>query len=175
VVERTIYPLIVFLQIVPKIAIAPLFIIWFGFGFTPKLLLVFLLSFFPIVVAAIAGFKSIDEETMELARSTGASEWMIFRKIRLPHAMPSIFTGLKVAAALSSTAAVVAEFVASDKGLGYLLLQYNGDLETPMVFATIIVLSVVGLIVYYLVELIEKLAIPWHVSQRGEGGGMTMI
>jgi NitT/TauT family transport system permease protein len=100
---------------------------------------------------------------------------MIFRKIRLPHAMPSIFTGLKVAAALSSTAAVVAEFVASDKGLGYLLLQYNGDLETPMVFATIIVLSVVGLIVYYLVELIEKLAIPWHVSQRGEGGGMTMI
>jgi NitT/TauT family transport system permease protein len=175
VVERTIYPLIVFLQIVPKIAIAPLFIIWFGFGFTPKLLLVFLLSFFPIVVAAIAGFKSIDEETMELARSTGASEWMIFRKIRLPHALPSIFTGLKVAAALSSTAAVVAEFVASDKGLGYLLLQYNGDLETPMVFATIIVLSVVGLIVYYLVELIEKLAIPWHVSQRGEGGGMTMI
>jgi len=175
VIEKTIYPLIVFLQIVPKIAIAPLFIIWFGFGFTPKLLLVFLLSFFPIVVAAIAGFKSIDEETMELARSTGASEWMIFRKIRLPHALPSIFTGLKVAAALSSTAAVVAEFVASDKGLGYLLLQYNGDLETPMVFATIIVLSVVGLIVYYLVEMIEKLAIPWHVSQRGDGGGMTMI
>ena len=174
-VEKTIYPLIVFLQIVPKIAIAPLFIIWFGFGFTPKLLVVFLLSFFPIVVSAIAGFKSIDDETMELARSTGASEWMIFRKIRMPHALPSIFTGLKVAAALSSTAAVVAEFVASDKGLGYLLLQYNGDLETAMVFATIIVLSIVGLIVYYLVELIEKLTIPWHVSQRGEGGGMTMI
>src|SRR5690606_38729558 len=118
VVERTVYPLIVFLQIVPKIAIAPLFIIWFGFGFTPKVLLVFLLSFFPIVVSAIAGFKSIDDETMELARSTGASEWMIFRKIRMPHALPSLFTGLKVAAALSSTAAVVAEFVASDKGLG---------------------------------------------------------
>lgn len=174
-VERAIYPLIVFLQIVPKIAIAPLFIIWFGFGFTPKLLLVFLLSFFPIVVAAIAGFKSVDEETMELAHSTGASEWMIFRKIRLPHALPNIFTGLKVAAALSSTAAVVAEFVASDKGLGYLLLQYNGDIETPMVFATIIVLSIVGLIVYYAVELIEKLAIPWHVSQRSEGGGMSMV
>lgn len=168
--ERTIYPVIVFLQIVPKIAIAPLFIIWFGFGFTPKILLVFLLSFFPIVVSSIAGFKSIDEETMELAKSTGAGSWMIFRKIRLPHAMPSIFTGLKVAAALSSTAAVVAEFVASDKGLGYLLLRYNGDLETPMVFATIIVLSIVGLIVYYTVEMIEKLAIPWHVSQRGSNG-----
>ncbi|NQW11679.1 MAG: ABC transporter permease [Alphaproteobacteria bacterium] len=175
VVERTAYPLIVFLQIVPKIAIAPLFIIWFGFGFTPKLLLVFLLSFFPIVVASIAGFKSIDEETMELARSTGAGTWMIFRKIRLPHAMPSIFTGLKVAAALSSTAAVVAEFVASDKGLGYLLLQYNGDLQTPMVFATIIVLSIVGLIVYYAVELIERLVIPWHVSQRVDGAGMGMV
>ena len=169
-IERTAYPLIVFLQIIPKIAIAPLFIIWFGFGFTPKVLLVFLLSFFPIVVASIAGFKSIDSEIMQLARSSGASRWMTFRKIRLPHALPSIFTGLKVAAALSSTAAVVAEFVASDKGLGYLLLQYNGDLETPMVFATIIVLSIVGLLVYYAVELIEKLMIPWHVSQRADGG-----
>lgn len=164
--ERMFYPIVVFLQIVPKIAIAPLFIIWFGFGFTPKILLVFLLSFFPIVVSSISGFKSIDDESMELAKSTGASAWMIFRKIRLPHALPSIFTGLKVAAALSSTAAVVAEFVASDKGLGYLLLRYNGDLETPMVFATIIVLSIVGLLVYYAVELVEKITIPWHVSQR---------
>ncbi|MEO1018693.1 MAG: ABC transporter permease, partial [Pseudomonadota bacterium] len=172
--ERSVYPIIVFLQIVPKIAIAPLFIIWFGFGFTPKVLLVFLLSFFPIVVASIAGFKSIDQETMELARSTGAGPWMIFRKIRLPSALPQIFTGLKVAAALASTAAVVAEFVASDKGLGYLLLRYNGDLETPMVFATIIVLSIVGLIVYYAVELIERLAIPWHVSQRNPSGGMQV-
>lgn len=172
--ERTVYPIIVFLQIVPKIAIAPLFIIWFGFGFTPKILLVFLLSFFPIVVSSIAGFKSIDEETMELAKSTGASPWMIFRKIRLPHAMPAIFTGLKVAAALSSTAAVVAEFVASDKGLGYLLLRYNGDIETPMVFATIMVLSIVGLIVYYVVEYIERLAIPWHVSQRGDKGNIQI-
>lgn len=167
-VEVTLYPLIVFLQIVPKIAIAPLFIIWFGFGFTPKVLLVFLLSFFPIVVSSIAGFKSIDQEIMELARSTGASSWTIFRKIRLPHALPSIFTGLKVAAALSSTAAVVAEFVASDRGLGYLLLIYNGDLETPMVFATIIVLSIIGLLVYYAVELLERLIIPWHVSIRAQ-------
>ena len=174
-VERTAYPLIVFLQIVPKIAIAPLFIIWFGFGFTPKLLLVFLLSFFPIVVAAIAGFKSVDEETMELARSTGAGPWMTFRKIRLPHAMPSTSPGLKGAAALSSTGAVVAEFVAPDKGLGYLLLQYNGDLQTPMVFATIIVLSIVGLIVYYAVELIERLVIPWHVSQRVDGSGVGLV
>jgi NitT/TauT family transport system permease protein len=165
--ESTLYPLIVFLQIVPKIAIAPLFIIWFGFGFTPKLLLVFLLSFFPIVVSSIAGFKSLDPDVMDLARSTGAGEWLMFRKIRLPQALPSIFTGLKVGAALAATAAVVAEFVASNRGLGYLLLEYNGNLETAMVFAVVLVLSAIGLLVYYAVELLERLAIPWHVSQRG--------
>jgi NitT/TauT family transport system permease protein len=164
--ESTLYPLIVFLQIVPKIAIAPLFIIWFGFGFTPKLLLVFLLSFFPIVVSSIAGFKSLDPDVMDLARSTGAGEWLMFRKIRLPQALPSIFTGLKVGAALAATAAVVAEFVASNRGLGYLLLEYNGNLETAMVFAVVLVLSAIGLLVYYAVELLEKLAIPWHVSHR---------
>src|SRR5690606_22900568 len=166
VLESTLYPMIVFLQIIPKIAIAPLFIIWFGFGFTPKLLLVFLLSFFPIVVSSIAGFKSLDPDVMDLARSTGASEWLMFRKIRLPQALPSIFTGLKVGAALAATAAVVAEFVASNRGLGYLLLEYNGNLETAMVFAVVLVLSAIGLLVYYAVELLEKLAIPWHVSHR---------
>ena len=168
--EETVYPVIVFLQIVPKIAIAPLFLIWFGFGFTPKLLLVFLLSFFPIVVSSIAGFKSIDPDIMDFARTTGAGSWRLFAKIRLPQALPGIFTGLKVGAALSATAAVVAEFVASDRGLGYLLLQYNGDLNTPMVFATILVLSGIGLGVYYAVELVERIAIPWHVSQQAPAG-----
>ncbi len=165
-VETAIYPVVVFLQIIPKIAIAPLFIIWFGFGFTPKLLLVFLLSFFPIVVASIAGFKSVDPEIMDFARTTGAGGWKMFFKIRLPQALPDIFTGLKVGAALSATAAVVAEFVASDRGLGYLLLQYNGQLITEMVFAIIVLLSLIGLAVYYVVEIIERIAIPWHVSQQ---------
>jgi NitT/TauT family transport system permease protein len=165
--EQSVYPVIVFLQIIPKIAIAPLFIIWFGFGFTPKLLLVFLLSFFPIVVASIAGFKSADRDVMDFARTTGASSLRMFLKISLPQALPQIFTGLKVGAALAATAAVVAEFVASDKGLGYLLLQYNGQLDTPMVFAIIVLLSLIGLAVYYTVEVIERIAIPWHVSQQG--------
>jgi NitT/TauT family transport system permease protein len=165
-VEEAIYPAVVFLQIVPKIAIAPLFIIWFGFGFTPKLLLVFLLSFFPIVVASIAGFKSVDPDIMDFARTTGAGGWKMFAKIRLPQALPDIFTGLKVGAALSATAAVVAEFVASDKGLGYLLLQYNGNLDTPMVFAIIVLLSLIGVAVYYVVEIVERFTIPWHVSQQ---------
>jgi NitT/TauT family transport system permease protein len=172
-IETAIYPVVVFLQIVPKIAIAPLFIIWFGFGFTPKLLLVFLLSFFPIVVASIAGFKSVDPEIMDFARTTGASGWKMFFKIRLPQALPDIFTGLKVGAALSATAAVVAEFVAADSGLGYLLLQYNGQLETPMVFAIVVLLSLIGLAVYYVVEIIERIAIPWHVSQQAADVTLT--
>ncbi len=172
--EEAVYPVIVFLQIIPKIAIAPLFIIWFGFGFTPKLLLVFLLSFFPIVVSSIAGFKSADADIMDFARTTGASGWTLFRKIRLPQALPHIFTGLKVGAALAATAAVVAEFVASDRGLGYLLLQYNGQLDTPMVFATIVILSLIGLVVYYAVEVVERLAIPWHVSQQATAKDATL-
>jgi NitT/TauT family transport system permease protein len=173
--EETVYPVIVFLQIVPKIAVAPLFLIWFGFGFTPKLLLVFLLSFFPIVVSSIAGFKSVDPDVTDFARTTGAGSWRLFLKISLPQALPGIFTGLKVGAALSATAAVVAEFVASDKGLGYLLLQYNGDLNTPMVFATILVLSLIGLAVYYAVELLERVTIPWHVSQQKPEGTTALV
>lgn len=165
-IEESVYPVVVFLQIIPKIAVAPLFIIWLGFGFMPKLLIVFLLCFFPIVVSSVAGFKSVDPEVMDFAHTTGASSWKMFFKIRLPQALPEIFTGLKVGAALSATAAVVAEFVAADRGLGYLLQQYNGQLETPMVFAIIVLLSIIGLVVYYLVELVERLVIPWHVSQR---------
>jgi NitT/TauT family transport system permease protein len=172
--EQAVYPVIVFLQIVPKIAIAPLFIIWFGFGFAPKLLLVFLLSFFPIVVSSIAGFKSADRDVMDFARTTGAGRLRMFMKISLPQALPHIFTGLKVGAALAATAAVVAEFVASDKGLGYLLLQYNGQLDTPMVFATIVILSLIGLAVYYAVEIVERLAVPWHVSQQATARDATL-
>ena len=172
--EHAVYPMIVFLQIIPKIAIAPLFIIWFGFGFTPKLLLVFLLSFFPIVVSGIAGFKNADRDVLDFARTTGASGLRMFVKISLPQALPHIFTGLKVGAALAATAAVVAEFVASDKGLGYLLLQYNGQLDTPMVFATIVILSLIGLAVYYAVEVVERIAIPWHVSQQATARDATL-
>ncbi len=164
--EGAVYPVVVFLQIIPKIAVAPLFIIWFGFGLMPKVLIVFLLTFFPVLVAAIAGFKSTDPDIMDFARTTGASGWTLFSRIRLPQALPNIFTGLKVGAALASTAAVVGEFVASDRGLGYLLLQYNGNLDTAMVFAVIVLLSIIGLALYYAVELVERLTIPWHVSQQ---------
>lgn len=164
--ERMVFPVIIFFQIIPKVAIAPLFVIWFGFGLMPKILIVFLLAFFPMLANGISGFKSVPADIMEFAQSTGAGKLLTFWKVRLPHALPSIFTGLKVSAALSATAAVVGEFVAADRGLGYLLLEFNGDLDTPMVFAVIVVLSTIGLSVYNIVVLIERAAIPWHVSQR---------
>jgi len=173
--EQTLYPLLVFFQIVPKIAVAPLFIIWFGFGLAPKVLLVFLLSFFPVVVSAITAFRSVDPDILDLARSTGAGRWRTFVKVQIPHALPTLFTGFKVAAALSATAAVVAEFVASDRGLGYLLLEANGNLNTSMAFGAVFVLTALGFALYAAVELAERLAIPWHVSQRGDGSAATPI
>lgn len=173
--EKTVYPLLVFFQIVPKIAVAPLFIIWFGFGLVPKVLLVFLLSFFPVVVSAITAFRSVDPDILDLARSTGAGRWRTFVKVQIPHALPTLFTGFKVAAALSATAAVVAEFVASDRGLGYLLLEANGNLNTSMAFGSVFVLTALGFALYALVEIAEQIMIPWHVSQRADGSSATPV
>ena len=172
-VESIVYPQIVFLQIIPKIAIAPLFMIWFGYGLTSKVLIVFLLSFFPVVVSAVQAFRSMDPDIRDLARITGASPVRMFFKVQVPHALPTMFTGFKVAAALASTAAVVAEFVSSDRGLGYLLVDYTNRFDTPGVFAAILVLSVMGLALYATVEAIERVSIPWHVSQRIDAGMAT--
>lgn len=164
--SRTIWPLLIFSQIMPKIALAPLFVVWFGFGFIPKVLVTFLLSFFPIVIDSVAGFRSLDPEVLYLARSGGASGWDIFWKVRLPAALPHIFAGLKVAAALATTGAIIGEFVGSDRGLGYLLLDANGNLNTALLFAALVVLSSIGLLLYGLVSLVERALIPWHISQR---------
>lgn len=174
--ERTIYPFLVLLQLIPKVAIAPLFILWFGFGPMPKVLMVFLLSFFPLVVDATVGFKSLSHRLVLLARSMTDSEWDFFWKVRLPNALPNIFAGLKVSIAFATVGAIVGEFVGSDKGLGYLLLRANGDLNTGLLFAVLVVLSVIGVVLFQVIEFAEKLAIPWHVSKRREitGGEATL-
>lgn len=171
--EQVVYPQIVFLQIIPKIAVAPLFMIWFGYGLTSKVLVVFLLSFFPVVVSAVQAFRSVDPDILDLARVTGASSVRMFWRVQVPHALPTLFTGIKVAAALAATAAVVAEFVSSDRGLGYLLVDYTNRFETPGVFAAILVLSLMGLLLYGAVELIERVSIPWHVSRRLAEGDLA--
>jgi NitT/TauT family transport system permease protein len=173
-VERVVMPVLVFTQLIPKIALAPLFIIWFGFGLFPKVFMTFLLSFFPIVINAVTGFRSLDQEIVYLTRSMGLGPWPAFVKIRLPHALPSIFAGLKVAITLATVGAIIGEFVGSDRGLGYLLLVAGGDLRTELLFATLMVLTGIGLVLYYLMAVLERLTIPWHISRRGplgaEGG-----
>jgi NitT/TauT family transport system permease protein len=165
-VEQALYPLIVFLQLIPKIAVAPLFIVWFGFGQFPKVLLTFLLCFFPILVDSMTGFKAIDQRLLYLTRSMGAKAWQTVRFVRLPAAMPFIFSGLKVGIVLAVTGAIVGEFVGSNAGLGFLLLRGSSYLDTVLIFAVLVALSAMGLLFSYAVEVAERLVIPWQHKEE---------
>lgn len=166
VLERGVYPLIVFFQLIPKIAIAPLFIVWFGFTVFPKVLLTFLLCFFPVLVDSMTGFKAIDPRLFYITRSMGANRWQTFRYIRLPAATPFIFSGLKVSIVFASTGAIVGEFVGANSGLGYLLLRGTSYLDTPLIFAALVALSAMGLLFSYIVQGSEQLVMPWQ--RKGE-------
>ena len=172
--DEFVTPTMLFFQVVPKIAVAPLFIVWFGVGITPKILVAFLISFFPIVIDTCVGLRSITPEMIDLARSMGASRLQIFREFRLPTSLPYLFSGLKVAATLAVAGAVVGEFVGADKGLGYLLLVTNSNMQTALMFATIVVLTFIGLVFFYIIEFLESLLIPWHVTQRTKEETPTM-
>ncbi len=167
-VESYLYPLLVFSQSIPKIAIAPLFVVWFGFGIFPKVISAFLLGFFPVVVATVMGFKSMEAEMIDLARSMRASRLQMFLKFSLPQALPSIFSGLKVSATLAVVGAVVGEFVGSNSGIGYVLQIANGNFDLPLMFAALFVLSMMGVILFAIVDLVEKMMIPWHQSRRAD-------
>jgi NitT/TauT family transport system permease protein len=158
--SRSVLPLLVSSQAMPKVAVAPLFLVWFGFGLLPKVLIAFLIAFFPIVIGTVVGLASIEQEKIHLARSMGLGAAATFFKIRLPSALPSVFGGLKISITLAVVGAVVGEFVGGDAGLGYLLMVANGSLDTPLLFAGLIALTVQGVVLYYLVELAERLAIP---------------
>lgn len=173
--DRFITPILLFFQTVPKIAIAPLFLVWFGVGTMPKVLVAFLISFFPIVIDTAVGLRSVSLEMIDLARSMGATRMQIFTQFRLPTSLPYLFSGLKVAATLAVVGAVVGEFVGADRGLGYILLVANSNLQTALLFATIVVLTALGLLLFYAIEVLEYFMIPWHVSRRaGEQEHGTM-
>jgi len=165
--ERTIYPLLVGSLAVPKIAIAPLFIIWLGFGIAPKILMAFLLSLFPIVIDTATGLRSIEIEKLHLARSMGATRWQTFLRFRLPNAMPSIFVGLKLGVTFAVTGAVVGEIFGTDRGLGRLIVVANGNLDTAALFAAVAVLTIMSILLFLAVGLVERAVVHWHVSQRG--------
>lgn len=165
-VESYVYPLLVFSQSVPKIAIAPLFVVWFGFGIVPKVISAFLLGFFPVVVSAVQGFKSVDPDMVDLARAMQGSRFQVFRAVNLPHALPAIFSGLKVSVTLAVVGAVVGEFVGSNSGIGYVMQRSIGTFDLPTMFAALVILALLGVVLFWIVDRIEKLVIPWHVSQR---------
>jgi NitT/TauT family transport system permease protein len=160
------WPTILFAQITPKVALAPILLIWLGYGILPKIIISFLISFFPILANAYAGFRSVDTETEELARSMGCNIVTYFVRFQFPHALPRIFGGARIAITFAVIGAIVAEFVGSDHGLGYLTLLAARTLNSPLMVAAILVLGVMGIVLFYLVGVLERLVIPWHISQR---------
>ncbi|WP_395446648.1 ABC transporter permease (plasmid) [Aminobacter sp. UC22_36] len=153
--ERAIYPILVALQTVPKVALAPLLVLYLGYGWAPKITLAFLISFFPIVISTVVGLQSLDKNLVNLVRSMGASEWQTFFKIRLPAALPNIFGGFKVAVSLAVIGAVIGEYVAAERGLGYLQLQANSLFDTTLNFATVVTISGLGVMLYFIIDTIE--------------------
>jgi len=164
--EKTIYALIVGLNSVPKVAVAPLFVIWLGTGAEPKIAIGFLIAVFAIVIDMVLGLKSVPPDILDLARSLRGGRMATLWRIRFPCALPSLFAGMKVAISLALVGAIVGEFVSSQRGLGYVILSAQGTFDTARVFAAILVLGVMGVALFWLVTLAERLAIPWHASQK---------
>lgn len=167
--EKAVYPLLVASQEVPQIAIAPLFLVWFGLGLTPKVIISFLIAFFPVVINSATGLRSVPRSLLQFAYSTRASRLRVLWKVQLPSALPSIFSGLKIAITFAVIGAVVGEFVGSSEGLGYTLVTANGRLDTPLLFAAILVLMLMGVLLFLAVNAVERIAIRWHVSQALTG------
>lgn len=160
--RQILYPPLMLLQLVPKIAVAPLFLVWLGFGIESKVLLTLLMTFFPLLLASISGFQILDTRLLYLTQSMGASRLQTFRYLRIPAALPVIFSGVKTSATIAATAAIVAEFVGANKGLGYVLLRSTGTMDIELTFAVLVVLTVIGIAINYIVEFAEWAMTPWQ-------------
>jgi NitT/TauT family transport system permease protein len=164
--ERSIYPLLVGLNAVPKLALAPILVLWMGFGTGPKVLMVLLICVFPIVLSTATGIKSTPRELQELIHALSASPWQAFRKVRFPAALPHIFVGLKVAVSLAVVGAVIGEFVGATHGLGYVIIASGQNADTPLAFASIVLLAIMSVTLFYLLVALERLLIPWANHQQ---------
>jgi NitT/TauT family transport system permease protein len=160
-VEQTMYPYLVALQTLPKIAIAPLIIVWFGFGISSKIVIAAMVGFFPVLVNVIVGLKNVDQAKLDLMRSLDATRWQTFRLVKFPNALPFVFAGLDVAVVFSVLGAIVGEFVGAQRGLGNLILQFNFGLDIAGVFAVMILLSVMGVTLHLIMQFIQKRVIFW--------------
>jgi NitT/TauT family transport system permease protein len=161
IVERLVYPYLVALQTVPKVAIAPLFIIWFGYGITSKVVIAALVCFFPILVSVVAGFHAADRDQLDMMRAFGATSWQTLIRLRIPSALVLIFAGLEIATVLAVIGAIVGEFVGAQAGLGYLIVALNFNLDIAGVFALLIVLSAIGLGMHGAMRYLGRRSIFW--------------
>ncbi len=168
IMANTIYPFLVLTQSIPKVALAPILVVIMGANEMPRVVITFLVAFFPLVLAVAAGLKSVPAELIELGRACRANKWKELMRIRLPYAVPFIFSGLKAAITLSVVGAVVAEFVNADRGLGYLIVTSTAFFEVPLAWAALIVLSVLGIVLFQTVALIERICFPWAASDESK-------
>lgn len=160
-ISRALTPFLVFVNTLPKVAIAPLFLMWLGYGILPNMLIGALIGFFPVVINTAVGLTQIDQDLVDLGRVFSAPKWKVFLKIRIPNAYPYILSALKVTATSAVVGAVVGEFVASQKGLGYVIITTQSSMNTPAAFAALVWISVLGLLLYGLVALLSRLLAPW--------------
>ncbi len=160
-IRKLLYPILLGLQSVPKVALAPLVILWLGIGNWPKIVIVVLVCFFPILVNVVAGFEAVPKPMLDLMHSLRASEIAIFRRLRTPVALPHLFTGCKIAITFAVIGAVIGEFVAAQEGLGYMILMSTAQSQTPLAFAAIILLTVISVVLFYAVEVIERRVVTW--------------
>jgi NitT/TauT family transport system permease protein len=168
-VEDLIYPYLVAVQTLPKVAIAPLLIIWFGYGTTSKVVTAAMVAFFPMLVNVITGFHTADRDQVDMMKAFGANRWQTFLHLRLPNALPMIFAGLEIAAVFAVIGAIVGEFVGAQSGLGYLITVWNYQLDVAGVFTILIVLSVIGLVLHGLVTVAARRTVFWIRRTRDEG------
>lgn len=161
--RKVAYPILVVFQSVPKVAFAPLLLIWVGYGMTSNILVGAIIAFFPIVIGTATGLESVEPDLLQLTRSLDVGPLKTFWKVRLPWALPHLFSGMKVAITLAVIGAVVGEFVGADKGLGYLVLTSSSNMNTALVFGVLALLSIMGIVLFYAVVLVERLLCPWYV------------
>jgi putative hydroxymethylpyrimidine transport system permease protein len=161
-IEWAVHPLIIASQMIPVFAIAPLLIVWLGYGLWPKVVVAALICFFPVAINGVDGLRAANQETLELFRSLGASRWQIFAKLRLPGSLPALFTGWKIAATLAVVGATIGEWIGASRGLGFLMLESNARLRIHVVFAAILMLALLGLLLFGIVRIIERLVLRWR-------------
>ena len=161
-IEQSVYPIIIASQTIPIIVIAPMLLVWIGYGLAPKIIVVALISFFPITVNMVDGLRAIDPEMQRFLRTMGANKWQEFIKVRFPTSLPYLFSGLKVAIAVSVIGAVIGEWVGSKEGLGYLMIRSKPQFQTERVFAAIVILSFMGIFLFILIGVLQRLITPWH-------------